>query len=169
MWAEFPYSWVRGTFGSSFPHHSTAAAQCQPELTTSQLLHAATAQSITCGVEKWDEHYTWLQYCLFFGSNMWAYIQHIFLSLLKNVPYDSVFHLNINPNFQPFHLLSMTININYQMQPWIFAKIGFIKWNSCYSFKDKSLISCLQNNNSVPMVFSTSDKESSTRSRSWNV
>lgn len=97
----------------------------------------------------------------FSGSDMWAYIQHIFLSLLKNVPYDSVFHLNINPDFQPFHLLSMTINTNYQMQPWIFAKIGFIKWNSCCNFKDKSLISCLQNTNSLPMVFSTSDKEKS--------
>lgn len=97
----------------------------------------------------------------FFGSDMWAYIQHIFLSLLKNVPYDLVFHLNISPDFQTFNLLSMTININYQMQPWILAKIGFIKWNSCCSFKDKSLISCLQNNNSLPMVFSTSDKEKS--------
>jgi len=68
---------VRGTFGSPFPHPTTAAAQCQPELTSSQLLHTATAQSFTCGVEKWDEHDTWLQYCLFWKWLVGSYSAHL--------------------------------------------------------------------------------------------
>lgn len=99
----------------------------------------STAHHLWGGKMEWTWHMASI--LPFFWKWRVAHIQHIFLNLLKNIPYDSVHHLNINPIFKALHLLSMTININYQCSHEYLQKIGFIKWNSCCNFKDKSLIS----------------------------